>query len=63
MISMQKSALKRVMQLSQMRMYHSVAKPASSATDGEKSVVVYDSPEFDSFSQASSQGNIASFDS
>ena len=46
-----------------MRMYHSLAKPGVTATEGEKSVLVYDSPEFQSFSQASSGGNVASFDS
>ena len=48
----------------QRRMYHSIARSGVQATEGEKAVMVYDSPEFESFSgaSASSQGIVSSWD-
>ena len=49
----------------QRRMYHSIAKSGVQATEGQKAVMVYDSPEFESFSgaSASSHGIVSSWDS
>ena len=51
--------------MAQARAYHSVNISGAKATSNQKSVMVYDSPEFESFSQASnsSAGNVASWDS
>ena len=47
------------------RAYHSVARSGLTATEGQTPVVVYDSPEFDAFTQANSNanGNLSSWDS
>ena len=46
-------------------MYHSIANSGVEATQGETPVMVYDSPEFDSFSTASTNSNgvVSSWDS
>ena len=51
--------------LFQSRMYHSIANSGVKATEGEKAVTVYNSPEFDSFSGASksANGHVNSWDS
>ena len=51
--------------LFQSRIYHSIAKSGVQATQGEKSVLVYDSAEFESLSGASktSNGVVAAWDS
>ena len=47
------------------RAYHSVARSGLTATEGQTPVVVYDSPEYDAFTQAntSANGNLATWDS
>ena len=49
----------------QRRMYHSIAKSGVQSTQGEKAVMVYDSPEFESFNaaQSNSNGVLQSWDS
>lgn len=46
-------------------MYHSIARSGVEATEGETPVMVYDSPEFESFStsSANSNGVVSSWDS